>query len=120
MRKKPLVNGDKIVFQITPRKRRDGFTLGSTILLFPLWCQTLNEAVSYARYVGRDSGCEIHINDSRGNQIDLMEIDARHNRWMSQSCVTMILKRFSKSKTASRRRVGKEFALFQFIIPETA
>ena len=112
--------GEKLGFEISPRKRRDGFTLSSSIFLFPLRYQTMNEAVSYARYLGRDRGCEIRIHNTKGTQIDLIEIDARHNRWMSQSRVTTIFRRFSASKPALRRRVGKKSPLFQFIAPETA
>ena len=111
--------GGRLKFEITPRRRRDGFTLRSTLLSFPVWYQTLNEAVSYARYLGRDRGCEIRILNTKGAQIDLSEIDARHNRWMGESRITTIFRQFSAPKPAARRRIGKKSELFQFIVPET-
>ena len=90
---------ERLKFQIAPRKRRDGFTLNSAILSFPVWYQTLNEALSYARFVGRDQGCEIRINDSKGNIIGEIKIDEHQNRWIND----LRLMRFATLGTPARR-----------------
>ena len=108
-------------FQISPRRRRDGFTLSSAILSFPVWYQTLNEAVSYARFVGRDQGCEIRICDSKGNTIDEIKIDERHNRWLNNVRLTRFATRGTSSPgLISGRRDKKIPATYQFIALETA
>jgi hypothetical protein len=75
---------DKLGFQIHRHKKTGAFVLKSPIFLFPLCYQTLNEAVNYARFLGRDRGCEILIKNARGKTLDTIEIDARHNRWLNE------------------------------------
>ena len=62
-------------FEITPRRRRDGYTLGSEALVFPLWYTTLNGAISYARFLGRECGCDIRILNGTGSVIEQIKID---------------------------------------------
>jgi hypothetical protein len=62
-------------FEITPRKRRDGFTLDSQFLLFPLWYTTLHGALSYARFLGRERGCDIRIRNASGSVIDEVNVE---------------------------------------------
>ena len=62
-----------IQFEITPRPRRDGFTLNSSVLLFPIWYPTFEAAIGYARSLGRRSGCDVRVNNSDGAQVDLIE-----------------------------------------------
>ncbi|MEA3209122.1 MAG: hypothetical protein QOE70_2179 [Chthoniobacter sp.] len=54
--------------------RRDGFTLTSSILPFPTWYVGLHEAISYARFLGRDHGCEIEVFNGRGLVTGLIEV----------------------------------------------
>jgi len=110
----------RLKFQISPRRRRDGFTLSSAILSFPVWYQTLNEAVSYARFVGRDQGCEIRINDSKGNAIDEIKIDERHNRWLNNVRLTRFATRGTSSAFAAGRRIKKSPSTCRYIALETA
>lgn len=69
---------DKVVFEIRPRKRQDGFTLTSATLLYPLWYTTLNQAVSYARFLTRYEGCQIRLFDSSGDLTEVIESDPRN------------------------------------------
>jgi hypothetical protein len=62
-------------FEITPRRRRDGFTLNSETLFFPLWYTTLNGAISYARFLGRDRGCDIRICSPTGALLEEIKVD---------------------------------------------
>ena len=62
-------------FEITPRRRRDGFTHSSDSLCFPLWYTTLNGALSYARFLGRDCGCDIRICTPTGSVAEEIKID---------------------------------------------
>ncbi len=66
---------DNISFEITPRRRRDGFTLNSETLAFPLWYTTLNGAISYARFLGRDRGCDIRILSATGSVLEEIKVD---------------------------------------------
>ena len=68
---------DKVVFEIRPRQRKDGFTLTSEALLYPLWYTTLNQALSYARFITRYEGCQIRVFDGEDRLIDLIETDPR-------------------------------------------
>ena len=61
-------------FELKPRLRRDGFTLTSSILPFPTWYISLHEAIGYARFLGRDEGCEIKILNATGLVTDLIEV----------------------------------------------
>lgn len=107
-------------FEISTRKRRDGFTLGSGILLFPLWYETLNEAVSYARFLGKDRGCEIRIRDSKGGIIDEIKIGISEQRWMNPLRLTSFARRDGPSKPASKRSIKKNLQTFQYTALDTA
>lgn len=72
------IKTDKVVFEIRPRRRQDGFTLTSEILLYPLWYTTFNEAVSYARFITRYEGCQIQVFDQADQLVDVLETDPRH------------------------------------------
>ena len=111
--------GGRLKFEITPRRRRDGFTLRSTLLSFPVWYQTLNEAVSYARFVCRDHGCDIRINDSKGNSIEEISIDESQNRQVNDLRLT----RFTDGeirRPASGRRNRNISTSYQYIALEAA
>jgi hypothetical protein len=110
----------RLKFQIKPRRRRDGFTLSSAILSFPVWYQTLNEAVSYARFVGRDQGCEIRIDDSKGNIIDEIKIDECHNRCFNNFRLTRFASRGTFPGLAMGRRSKKTSSTYQYIASEMA
>jgi len=62
-------------FEITPRRRRDGFTLDSESLVFPLWYTTLNGAISYARFLGRETGCDIRVCNASGSILEEINLD---------------------------------------------
>lgn len=65
----------RMSFEITPRRRRDGFTLNSEALYFPIWYTTLNGAISYARFLGRESGCDIRVYNSMGSVLEEIKVD---------------------------------------------
>lgn len=71
---------DKVVFEISPRKRQDGFTLNSKTLLYPLWYTSLNQALGYARFLSRYEGCQIRILDETGQVSDVIEVDPRNSK----------------------------------------
>ena len=60
-----------ILFEITPNPRRDGYSLNSSVLLFPLWFPNLEGAVDYARSLGRRAGCDVRVNNPDGGQAQL-------------------------------------------------
>jgi len=64
-----------MTFEITPRRRRDGFTLNSEALIFPIWYTTLNGAISYARFLGRERGCDIRVCNSAGSVVEEINVD---------------------------------------------
>jgi len=64
----------EVSFEIKPRARRDGFTLSSKRLVYPLWYPTLHGAISYARFLGRHEECHIHIFNSEGSLVDSKHI----------------------------------------------
>lgn len=70
------VREPKQSFQIKPRTRGDGFTLSSKLLLYPLWYATLNGAISYARFRGRNQASLIEIFDSEGKLLESKLIQA--------------------------------------------
>jgi len=107
-------------FEISTRKKRDGFTLGSTILLFPLWYETLNEAVSYARFLGRDRGCEIRIRNSKGGVIDEIKIGVSREQMMNPLRLMRFARRGASVKLASKRSGKKNLQTFQYTALETA
>ena len=65
----------RLSFEITPRRRKDGFTLNSESLIFPLWYTTLNGAVSYARFLGREDGCDIRVLNNAGSIVEEINVD---------------------------------------------
>lgn len=74
------VKTDKIVFEVRPRRRQDGFTLTSDTLLYPLWYTTLNQAVSYARFLTRYEGCQIRLFDAAGELKEIIENDPANSK----------------------------------------
>lgn len=44
------------------------------MLLFPLTYPTFEAAFAYARFLGRQSGCDVRMNNSDGGQVDLIQI----------------------------------------------
>jgi hypothetical protein len=74
----PKVRDPKLSFEIKPRARRDGFTLNSNskLLLYPLWYPTLNGAISYARFLGKNQDCRIEIFNSQGKLVESKVIHA--------------------------------------------
>ena len=67
-------DASRMSFEITPRRRKDGFTLNSESLIFPLWYTTLNGAISYARFLGRETGCDIRVLNTSGSVIDEINV----------------------------------------------
>jgi hypothetical protein len=110
----------RLKFQITPRKKHEGFTLNSAILSFPIQYQTLNEAVSFARFIGKDQGCEIRINDSKGNTIEEIKIDEHQNRWLNDVRLMRFAIRGASSQVVSKRRGKKASSTCQYIALEMA
>jgi hypothetical protein len=110
---------DKLGFQIHRQKNQGAFVLNSPMFLFPLCYQTLNEAVNYARFLGRDRGCEIRIKNSRGKTIDVIEIDARHNRWLDHTRLTDF-PATSSQRSRFPRRSKKSVRAFQYVPLEGA
>jgi len=68
-------DGRRMKFEIVPRRRRDGFTLNSKSLIFPIWYTTLNGAISYARFLGRENGCDIRVCNASGSLVEEINID---------------------------------------------
>jgi len=110
----------RLKFQISPRKRYDGFTLSSAILSFPIRYQTLNEAVSFARFIGRDQGCEIRINDSKGNTIEEIKIDEHQNRWLNNVRLMRFATRGVSSRAVSQRHGKRTSSTCQYVALEMA
>lgn len=65
----------RMSFEITPRRRRDGFTLKSDALIFPIWYTTLNGAISYARFLGRERGCDIRVCNAAGSVLEEINVE---------------------------------------------
>lgn len=66
----------KFVFEIKARNHRNGFLMSSQILPCPLWYSTLNKAIKYAKSAARGRMCEIRLNNSKGEPINVFQFSS--------------------------------------------
>jgi signal transduction histidine kinase len=55
------------------------------MLLFPLWYPTFDAAIGYARFLGRQVGCDVRVNNSDGRQVDIIQIRFAHGHARSKT-----------------------------------
>lgn len=56
-----------MTFTIKPRPRRDGFTLASEALSFPMWYRNVPDATGYAKFRAGSARAKIEVFDERGH-----------------------------------------------------
>ena len=62
-------------FTIKPRPKRDGFTLSSDALPFPMWYGTAAHAVGYAQFRAGAQLARIDVLDGTGAIVETIEHD---------------------------------------------
>ncbi len=60
-------------FEIRQRQRRDGFTLSSDSLSFPLWYLSVSDALGYARFRAATQPARISVYGNAGEMIEAIE-----------------------------------------------
>jgi hypothetical protein len=64
-----------MLFAIKPRPTRDGFTLSSDALSFPMWYGTAAHAISYARFRAGTQSARIDVLDAAGAIVETIDHD---------------------------------------------
>ncbi len=67
-----------ILFAIRPRPSREGFTLSSESLSFPMWYGTVRHAIGYARFRAGSQLARIEVLDTTGATVETIEHDPAH------------------------------------------
>jgi hypothetical protein len=64
-----------VTFTIKPRPRRDGVTLESEALSFPMWYGNADDAAGYAKFRAGSARATIEVFDARGELVQRIEHD---------------------------------------------
>jgi hypothetical protein len=65
----------QFLFTIKPRPKRDGFTLASDALAFPMWYGNAPDAVHYAKFRAGNRSARIDVLDAAGEIVEAIEHD---------------------------------------------
>jgi hypothetical protein len=64
-----------MTFTIKPRPRRDGVTLASEALSFPMWYRKASDAIGYAKFRAGNQAARIDVLDATGVIVETTEHD---------------------------------------------
>ncbi len=64
-----------MTFTIKPRPRKDGVTLASDALSFPMWYRTASDAIGYAKCRAGNHSAQIDVFDATGAIVERITHD---------------------------------------------